>query len=162
MSPSPVSSTPLLRTILTWSAIVTAALIVLGGAIGYFTAGVTGMWSALTGVLLAAVFLGITAVSILIANRWYGQDLYVPIFFGIVLGGWIVKFVVFIVMLFVLNGQPWLDRTAFFVALLVSIVVSLVVDVVVLMRKRVPYASDVALPGPEVADEDQPTSRADS
>lgn len=159
MSPSPVSSTPLLRTILTWSAIVTAALIVLGGAIGYFTAGVTGMWSALTGVLLAAVFLGITAVSILIANRWYGQDLYVPIFFGIVLGGWILKFIVFIVVLLVVREQAWIEPVIFFVALVASIMASLAIDVVVMLRMRMPNVSDAVLPGEEknVADAAHPS-----
>lgn len=149
MSPSPVSSTPLLRAILTWSAIVTAALIVLGGLIGYFAAGVTGMWSALTGVLLAAVFLGITAVSILVANRWYGQDLYVPIFFGIVLGGWMLKFVVFLVVLLVVREQAWVEPVIFFIALVVSIMASLAIDVVVMLRMRMPNVSDAVLPGEE-------------
>ena len=72
------------------------------------------------------------ALSILIANRWYGDDLYVPVFFGIVLGGWILKFVVFIVVLLVLRGQPWVDPTVFFVSVVVSVLASLVVDVVVL------------------------------
>jgi hypothetical protein len=54
------------------------------------------------------VFLGFTAGTILIANRWYGDPLYVPIFFGAVMGGWL-KFVVFLVVLFLLRGQPWLN-----------------------------------------------------
>lgn len=146
MTPSPVSSTPVLRTTLQWSAIVTAVLAVLAGAVGYLVAGPTGLWSGLAGVLIAAVFLAITGVSILIANRWYGDDLYVPIFFGIVLGGWILKFVVFIVALLVLRDQPWVDPTVFFLSVVVSVLASLVVDVVVLTRMRVPHASDVELP----------------
>jgi len=153
MSPNPVSSTPILRTTLVWSAGVTAVLAVAAAVIGFLVAGTTGLWSALLGVLIAAVFLAITALSILIANRWYGDDLYVPIFFGIVLGGWILKFVVFIVALLLLRGQPWLDPTVFFVAVVVSVLASLVVDVVVLTRMRVPHVSDVTLPtDPEAGD----------
>lgn len=145
MSASPVSSTPILRTVLVWSGSVTAALAVIGAIVGYLVAGTDGLWSALAGVVIAAVFLGITAASILIANRWFGDALYVPIFFGIVLGGWLLKFVVFLVTLFVLRDQPWIVGPVFFVALVVSVLASLVIDVVALMRMRVPVV-DVELP----------------
>jgi hypothetical protein len=153
MTPSPVSSTPILRTVLVWSGTVTAVLAVVGAVVGYLVAGSTGLWSALVGVLVAAVFLGITGASILIANRWYGQELYVPFFFAIVLGGWILKFIVFIVALLVLRDQPWVQPTVFFVAVVMSVLASLVVDVVVLLRMRVPHVSDVELPtDPEAGD----------
>ena len=79
-----------------------------------------------------------------------------PVFFGIVLGGWILKFVVFIVVLLVLRGQPWVDPDVFFVAVVVSVLASLVVDVVVLLRMRVPHVSDVdaARPTPMPATRD--------
>ena len=146
MSANPISSTPILRTVLVWGGIVTGVLLVVGGGIGFLVAGLPGLWSALVGVLVAASFLGITVASILIANRWYGDPLYVPVFFGIVLGGWILKFVVFIVILLVLRDQPWVQQTIFFLAVVVSVLASLVVDVVVLMRMRVPHVSDVSLP----------------
>ena len=141
-----VSSTPLLRATLMWSAVVTAILAAVGATIGYLSAGSDGLWSVLVGVALAFLFLAITGASILVANRWFGDALYVPIFFGIVLGGWIVKFAVFIVVLLALRGQPWLEPTAFFLALVVGIVASLVIDVVVMTRMRIPHASDTTLP----------------
>lgn len=153
MSPNPVTSTPILRTTLVWSAVVTGVLAAAGAVIGYLVAGTEGLWSALVGVLVAALFLGITAASILIANRWYGDPLYVQIFFGIVMGGWILKLVVFIAVLIVLRGQPWLNPTVFFVALVVSVLASLVVDVVVLTRMRVPaVAVELPTENPEDAD----------
>ncbi|MBD3943365.1 hypothetical protein IF188_16865 [Microbacterium sp. NEAU-LLC] len=145
MNASPVSSTPILRTVLVWSGSVTAILAVVGAVVGFLVAGVDGLWSALAGVLIAALFLGITAASILIANRWFGDALYVPIFFGIVLGGWILKFVVFLIALFVLRGQPWIEPPVFFVALVVSVLASLAIDVIALVRMRVPVV-DVELP----------------
>ena len=153
MTTNPISSTPILRTVLVWGGIVTGALVVVGGLIGYLVAGADGLWSALLGVLIAAVFLGITVASILIANRWYGDPLYVPLFFGIVLGGWILKFVVFLILLFVLRDQPWVEPVVFFLALVASVVASLAVDVLVLLRMRVPHVSDVDLPSdPDAGD----------
>lgn len=145
-SPREVSSNPLLRATLVWSAIVTGVLAVAGAAIGFAVAGTSGLWSALVAVLLAAVFLGLTAATILVANRWYGDPLYVPIFFGAVMGGWVVKFALFIVVLLALRGAPWLNGTVFFVALVVSVVAALAVDVVAMLRMRVPHVGDVALP----------------
>lgn len=156
---SPVSSTPVLRTTLVWGGIVTAALAVIGAVVGYLVAGTDGLWSALAGVLLAALFLAITGISILIANRWYGDDLYVPIFFGVVLGGWLLKFVIFIVLLVVLRGQPWVIPGVFFGAVVVSVLAALLVDAVTLIRMRVPHVSDVELP---VAERDDTPDEGDS
>lgn len=146
MSPHPVTSTPILRTTLVWSAVVCGALAVVGAVVGFLVAGTPGLVSALIGVLMAALFLAITSISILVANRWYGDPLYVPVFFGIVMGGWIVKFVVFIVVLLVLRGQPWIQPVVFFVAVVVGVVAALVVDAVTLVRMRIPHVSDVKLP----------------
>ena len=145
-TPKEVSSNPLLRTTLLWSAVVTAGLAIVGAIIGYAVAGTSGLWSALVAVLLAAVFLGLTAGTILVANRWYGDPLYTPIFFGAVMGGWIVKFALFIVVLFVLRGAPWLNNPVFFIALVVSVIASLAIDVVVMLKMRVPHVGDVTLP----------------
>ena len=161
MSANPISSTPILRTVLVWGGIVTGVLLVLGGGIGFLVAGLPGLWSAIIGVLVGAAFLGITAASILIANRWYGDPLYVPVFFGIVLGGWIVKFIVFIVILLVLRDQAWVQDAVFFLALVVSVLASLGVDIVVLLRMRVPHVSDVSLPtDPDEGDRTTPPSPA--
>ncbi|MFS0793341.1 hypothetical protein [Microbacterium sp. 1P10AE] len=142
----PLSSTPILRTALVWGGIVTAVLLVAGAVVGFLTAGPGGLGSALVGVAVSAFFLAVTAASILIANRWFGDPLYVPIFFGIVLGGWLLKLVLFIVAIVILRGQDWVNPVVFYVALVVSVLASLAVDVVVLLRMRVPSASDVTLP----------------
>ncbi|MCM3500590.1 hypothetical protein M3667_01695 [Microbacterium sp. P26] len=142
----PLSSTPVLRTALVWGGIVTLALLVVGGVVGFLVGGAGGLGSALSGVAVSAIFLAVTATSILIANRWFGDPLYVPIFFGIVLGGWLLKLVLFIVAIVVLRGQDWVDPVVFYVALVVSVIASLAVDVVVLLRMRIPSASDVTLP----------------
>ncbi|MDQ1113159.1 hypothetical protein QE418_002607 [Microbacterium testaceum] len=142
----PLSSTPVLRTALVWGGIVTAVLLVLGAVVGFLVGGGGGLGSALSGVAVSAIFLAVTAISILVANRWFGDPLYVPIFFGIVLGGWLLKLILFIVAIVVLRGQGWVDPVVFYVALVVSVIASLAVDVVVLLRMRIPSVSDVTLP----------------
>lgn len=140
------SSTRVLMATLRWGGLVTASLAVLLGTIGWFVGGAPGLWSALAGVLLSAMFLAITGISILIANRWFGDPLYVPIFFGIVLGGWLLKFVLFLIILFTLRGQPWLDPMLFFISVVASIVGSLAVDVIAMLRIRTPYVDAAPIP----------------
>ncbi|MCD2499845.1 MULTISPECIES: hypothetical protein [Microbacterium] len=172
MTPAaPVASNPVLRRVLTVAGIVTAVLAVAGAVIGFAVSGTSGLFSALVGVVLAALFLGITGASILIANRWNGDPLYPTLFFSIVLGGWVIKFVIFIVALFLLRGAPWLDSMVFFIALVVSILATLVVDVIVMMKMRIPYVSDADLPTSfddeeeatqPAAGEDTPAAREES
>ncbi len=62
------------------------------------------------------------------------------------LGGWLLKLVVFIVLVLVLRDAPWLNGTVLFLSLVAGVLASLVVDVLVVARSRLPYASDVVLP----------------
>lgn len=141
------TSTPILKDALKYGLILAGAIAVVGMVLGGVFVGWVGVTSALIGTLIAAVFLGITAVSILIANRFIGSDLYVGIFFGIVLGGWILKFVLFIVLAIVLRDQPWINPVVLFLSLIAGVIGSLVVDMIVVFRSRLPYVSDATLPG---------------
>jgi hypothetical protein len=141
------SSEPVLRNVLKWGGVLAIGIAIVGAVVGYVFAGWIGVTSALIGTAMAVVFLGITAASILLANRFFGSDIYVPVFFGIVLGGWLLKFVLFIILAFALKGQPWIDPVVMFLTLIAGVLGSLVVDVLVVFRSRMPYASDVTLPG---------------
>ena len=113
------TSNPVLRKALAWGGVLAAIVLVVSCVLGLVFAGTEGLVSAIVGTLMAVVFMGITAASILLANRFAGSDVFVGAFFGIVLGGWLLKFIVFIV---------------------------LVVDVIVVSTSRMPYTSDVKLP----------------
>jgi hypothetical protein len=146
MSPSPVSSTPILRRTLIWSGVATVVLAVVAGGIGFLVAQGEGVVSGLLGVLLAALFLSITGASILIANRWYGDPIYVQLFFAIVLGGWLLKLGLFVVAMILLAGQPWLQPMVFFLSIVAGVLMSLAIDVIVLTSMRLPNVSDISLP----------------
>jgi len=145
--PAQPTSTPVLRDVLKYGLILAAVIAVVGMLLGGLFAGWVGVTSALIGTAMAAVFLSITALSILIANRFIGTDLFVGLFFGIVLGGWIVKFVLFLVLAILLRDQPWINPVVLFLSLIAGVIGSLVVDMIVVFRSRVPYVSDVTLPG---------------
>ncbi|MBO0980597.1 hypothetical protein [Microbacterium sp. SD291] len=146
MSPNPVSSTPILRRTLIWSAVATVVLAVVAGGVGFLVAQGEGLVSGLLGVLLAALFLAITGISILIANRWYGEPLYVQLFFAIVLGGWLLKLGVFFLIMVSVSGQPWIHPTVFLLSIVAGVLMSLVIDAIVLMKMRLPAVSDASLP----------------
>ncbi|QPZ37238.1 hypothetical protein [Paramicrobacterium chengjingii] len=148
-----MTSNPVFRASLIWGAAVTAIIAVVGGIVGVFVDGSRGLVSALLGAVVALVFLSVTAVSILLANRKAGSDLFVPIFFAGVMGGWLVKFVVFLVLAWAVKQQEWVNDTIFFLSVIAGVIGSLVVDGVVVAKVRVPYVSDDTLPNDESRDD---------
>lgn len=132
---------------LVYGAILTVAIAVVGSIVGYLVAGVPGLVSALIGAGLTALFMGFTALSIVLAARVTGNEPSSTLFFGIVLGAWLLKFVVFIVILVLLRNQSFVQPIVMFVSILAAVIGSLVVDVVAYIRARVPYVGDIALPG---------------
>ncbi|WP_022893142.1 hypothetical protein [Agromyces subbeticus] len=140
------TSNPVLRRALAWGAVLAGVILVVSAVLGFVFAGVPGLLGGLIGTLMAVVFMGITAASILAANRFASSDLFVGAFFGIVLGGWILKFIVFIVLVVVLRDAEWLNPTVLFLSLVAGVLASLVVDVLVVAKSRLPYVSDVELP----------------
>jgi hypothetical protein len=144
--PNQPTSVPVLRRILVYGGFLALGIMVVGAIVGGLVAGVPGVVSALVGTLMAVVFMGITAGSILLANRFAGTEAAIGAFFGIVMGGWLLKFVVFLALMFLLRGQPWIQPVVLLLSIIAGVVGSLVVDVVVVMKSRMPYASDVTLP----------------
>ena len=137
-----MSAIPILRRALVYGGLFALVLAVAGSIVGYLVAGGVGVVSALIGAVMAAVFLGVTAVSILLASKYD-----ILAFFGIVMGAWLLKFVLFLVLAVVLRDQPWIQSTVLFVTLVVGVIGTLIVDVVVVARSRMPYVSDITLPG---------------
>lgn len=142
--PVPASQGILIRA-LTVAAIVGLVQLVVLGVLGFFLAGLPGLVGALLGSALSVFFLGLTALSIVIANRFIATDFYVVLFFVIVLGTWLLKFIAFIVAALLLRDQPWLNPTVLFLSIIVGVIVSLVVDVVVVAKSRLPYVSDIKI-----------------
>ena len=142
-----MSVTPILIRALRYGAILALAVAVVAGAIGLLVAGVPGLLGGLFGSLLAAVFLGLTAGIMLFAGRVAKGDTTGPTFFGIVLAAWFLKLVVFVIAAIVFGRLHWVDPYVFFFSVIAAVIGSLVADIVAFLRARVPYVSDVVLPG---------------
>lgn len=144
-TPQP-TSVPIFRQILVYGSLLALVIAVVGAIIGGIVAGGVGVVSALVGTAISLVFMGITAGSILFANRFAGRESAIGAFFGIVMGGWLLKFVIFLVLVVLLKDQPWVAPVILFLSIVAGVIGSLVVDVVVVMKSRVAYVSDVMLP----------------
>ncbi len=145
MSENPVgTSATILGRALVYGAILAVAIAVVGSVVGYAIAGASGLLSALIGAVLTAVFMGFTALSILLASRITRNDPSSVLFFGVILGFWLLKFVVFIVIIVLLRSAPFVQPLIMFVSILVAVIGSLAVDVLAFVRTRVPYTGDSA------------------
>jgi len=134
-------------------AVVTAIIAIVAATWGALAAGLPGMLGALVGSALGFAMLGLTPLSIIWGFKLGKGDLLSPGFFSAVLGTWLVKFVLFLAVVFWLGDQEWLDRTTLFLTIVAAVVAGLVTDLAVVAKSRMPYVSDVRLPG-----EDQPKS----
>jgi hypothetical protein len=142
-----MSAIPILKRILAYGGILAIAIAIVGSVVGFLVAGSVGLVSAIIGTVMAVVFLGITAASIVLATRVAKGDLLSVAFFGIVMGAWLLKLIIFIVLIIILKDQPWIQTQVLFLTVVIAVVGTLVVDVVVIARSRMPYVSDVELPG---------------
>jgi hypothetical protein len=142
-----MKSASILVRALVFGGMLTLAIAALGSVIGYLVAGVPGLLSALVGAGLTALFMGFTTLSILIAQRATKRNPSSTLYFSIVLGVWLLKFVVFIIILLVVRGQHWMNPYVFFVAVIAAVIGSLITDMVALKGARVPYVGDIELPG---------------
>lgn len=113
-----------------------AAIAVLGSGIGFFAAGLPGLFGALAGAAIALIFVSLTAISVLV-----GSKLSLGGFYGVVLGGWILKLVLFVIAISVLKSIEGLNGIAVFSTLVASVLGSLAVDGFVVTKSKIPVVS---------------------
>ena len=145
VQPQPQTGT-IIRRALRYGIILMIAVIVIGGILGFVIDGGRGFISALIGAGITAVFMGLTAVSFLVAGRLGKLPDGIVIYYGIILGTFFIKFIVFLVLVIWLRGAHWLNPTIFGLTTITAVLGTLVVDVLALQRGRVPYV-EVTLPG---------------
>lgn len=134
---------------LRYGAVVAIGVAVAGSIVGFAVGGVSGSLSALTGAVMAAIFMGLTAASIVIAERASPGGSSLGAYFGIIAGAWFGKLVVFTVVAFLVRDLPWVQPYVFFGAVVAAVIGSLIGDALAMQRARVPYVGDIALPGDE-------------
>jgi len=132
--------------------VVTAIIAIVAATAGALISDLAGMLGAFVGAALGFALLGLTPLSIMWGFKLGKGDVLSPGFFSAVLGTWLLKFVVFLAAVLWLGDQEWLDRTVLFVTIVASVMATLVTDLVVVAKSRMPYVSDVILPGDKPKD----------
>ena len=113
--------------------ILVAALAVLGSVVGYLVAGAPGVWGALLGAGIAALFMLGTVVTMMLT-----ADKPLPVATAAGVGGWIVKMVILFVVLLLVKDRDFYSPGVFFIVLVLAIVGSLGIEMAAVLRARVP------------------------
>ncbi|MFZ4116967.1 MAG: hypothetical protein ACOYKO_00570 [Rhodoluna sp.] len=106
----------------------------LGSGIGFLVAGQSGVLAAITGGGAAFVFTALTALSLLL-----GSKLGLGGFLGVVLGGWLIKMVLFLVLFSALTRADWLtfeSRPVVFFTVVAAVIGGLVLDTLIVTKAR--------------------------
>ncbi len=127
------SSTQVLAKALKLSAVLVVAVAALCSLVGYLIVGIDGVLTALLGAAIALVFTSMTLLSVL-----FGARLPLGGFYGLVLGGWLIKVVLFAVLLAALQRMEFIHGPTLFFAIVISVLGSLGIDSWVVLRSRIP------------------------
>jgi multisubunit Na+/H+ antiporter MnhF subunit len=109
-------------------------LTVVGVGVGALVAGWAGVWGALIGVGLAAVFSGTTVIAMLRTVHSPPQTMAL-----VVMGSWLAKVLVVIVVLAVIKDMDFYSKPVLAVVLLAGVLGSAYLDFRAVSRGRVPY-----------------------
>jgi len=124
----------ILRRALRDTLVLLGALLVLGVGIGALVAGLPGVYGALVGVGLAAFFCATTVWSMM---RTVGSS--PTTMAAVVMGAWIAKVIVLIVVLALLRGADFYDRWVLLAVLTVGALGAAVLDYRAVRDGRLPY-----------------------
>jgi hypothetical protein len=127
------SSTQVFAKALKLSALLVVSVAVICSIIGYLVVGVDGLWTALIGAAIALVFTSLTVLSVL-----FGARLPLGGFYGLVLGGWLLKIVLFALLMAALQRMDFIHGPTLFFAIVLSVLGSLSIDSWVVLRSRIP------------------------
>lgn len=130
---SSTSADQLFKKVLGQTALLTGLIASLGSLAGFFFEGMNGVVSALIGAGLAFAFGALTVVSMII-----GRKLSLAGFFGVVMGGWLVKLIGFALLARSLQGAEFINGPVLFLTLVAAILGSLVIDSIAVLSARIP------------------------
>jgi hypothetical protein len=130
---SSTSAEQLFKKVLGQTALLTGLIASLGSLAGCFVEGMNGVVSALIGAGLAFAFGALTVVSMII-----GRKLSLAGFFGVVMGGWLVKLIGFALLARSLQGAEFINGPVLFLTLVAAILGSLVIDSIAVLSARIP------------------------
>lgn len=93
-----------------------------------------GIWGVLIGAAIGGGFVLLTALSVLLTSNTS-----VSTTGAVVLGGWLVKIVVLIIILVLIRNLEFYDHVAFFVTVVLALVATLAAEVWAVITSKVTY-----------------------
>ena len=126
--------------VLRLGAALVAAIGLVGSLVGYLLTGLPGVYAALIGSGAAFLFTALTALCVLI-----GSKLNLAGFLGAVLGGWLIKMVLFLIGFSFLNKADWLTRDSrpiVFFTVVSAVIGGLVIDTLIVSKARLTATLD--------------------
>ena len=113
------------------------AVAVIGSGIGFLVFGLPGVYSALIGAAIAVVFGAMTIGSIKLGARMGLNG-----FYALVLGGWLLKVLLFAVLLGVLQSATFISGPMFFFAVAASVLGALAIDSYLVLSAKLPVVEN--------------------
>ena len=104
-----------------------------------FAEGMPGFWGALIGAAIGGGYVLLTAVSVLATS---GQS--IGMIGAVVLGGWLVKVVLVLMILMLLDPLTFYHRGAMVITLIIALVVCIIAEMVGVLRTRTTYVTPVS------------------
>ncbi len=120
--------------VLRWGTAGSIVAMVLAGGIGWLVDGTDGLWGGVLGIVIPVAFFSITVIVALVTLRVNPQ-----VFGAAILGSWVVKLALLIVVLALLSGADFYSRTVFFIAFVVGTIGYLLTEAIIVIKTRVPY-----------------------
>jgi len=133
INPVATGSENLFRKVLKYTTLLTVTIALVAGVTGYVLAGLNGLVSSLIGAGMALVFGSLTALSI-----WLGGKLPLAGFYGLVMGGWLLKMLLFLVLVGSLKSADFVVGPVLFLTLVATVVGSLAIDTWLFSKARLP------------------------
>lgn len=109
----------------------------IGSLVSVLTVGVSGVYAALIGALVSTSFSLMTILSV-----WFGGKLPLNAFYAMVLGGWLLKVVLFGVVLAVLQGAQNFNGPVIFFAIVAGVLGGLAIDSWLVLKARIPTVGE--------------------
>ena len=130
------SSGEVLAKALKFSSFLVLGIAAVGSGFGLVFASTNGLFSGLIGALIALAFTALTILSVMI-----GAKLPLGGFYGLVLGGWLIKIILFAIAMGALQRADFVHGPTLFFVIVASVLGGLAIDSWVVLRSRIPTIS---------------------
>lgn len=122
------------RTLLLRALLVELAVAVVSIVVGLLAAGIPGLYGAIVGTVIAAVFLLLS-----VAIMYVGRNLDIGILGGVMGLAFIIKAFVLMIVVWSIKDAHWINGAVAFFTIIAAVVLTSILEVRSMLKARVPY-----------------------